>query len=908
MLWNKPSIHKIMGCDTEYVSFPDKQNTMITSQIATSSTDCAILEHPELKLGILPSWDTLCILPTVLGWKEDFDECQEPNMYLLWEVLCFFAPADILAGLFNNKQLCLYVQQHLKQDGRITIDNGSNKKYDRNRDKLKLPVFLTNPDDEKRYQIVLKVTDLSKIGSGGLKSIGQSLGVKMPDKNKMDAYKSNMLVPYQEEKLLPEYIEYANSDATVLFEIREAVEARQRLLYDTVGVPMNDKIFYTAGSLVANLFYDWLQILVDEEAGEEKPGYECFRTNRDEPWKFETLLEQAGVSHFASRGSEFTAQANALVQGGRAKNERPTVISNSGVIADADFSSCYGTILENLTYPIGLPTVHFKHKSEKKTTLGKFLKDNEAELIPRLYTIVVSGHLNHSQTLVPSKIIDEFDICEKYDADNPKIPADFRLYTSEIINGVITSDVLEALKACCNRNEWASWMKLEVITASYYPRSLQIADLTSWNEALNEYEKHNTVRAKTSKKGHTVQYDTRSRLWCGIQIADFITPFKEKRGKLKARRNELKKASDEWAKLNAEQEGLKLVINTLYGVIASPYKVISNVVIANNITAGARVACWCLSTSTGAFQSITDGAAYNLNQVRDWSGEKLPSMNTLSIWRNPEYLQRRETGRLYTRPLASETEWALTTSEIGSKYSLVSNGSGTVFEAKEEGWDYFDKKLIEHIKHFFRSELGYPSILDVFQITHKDIYQSIVIHSQTNYLLKHIGGEIKVKARGHKVKGSRYNNETENSNILLLFDDLQNNPNSIPAYKPQTISQILKVNQANKLLGAKTPNVVQRNGLLAGDSISKPSWVRPISLSLFHWQNDKQFKAWARREAKLKDKTGYGLEHYFRNPDGTVDYQRAVTHIQDKIDAGWNWIVSSDKNRFFKEHPWLTKE
>lgn len=906
-LWKKDVIECITASDTEYVSRTDRTNLIITTQLATSSTECKIYEHPLLGLDILPTWylEHECILSTMLAWTEDLDADRETDVrgYLLWEVLCFFAPADVLAGLFKSKEMCLYVQKHLKQDGRITINNGSKKRYDKNRDKLKLPIYLTNPIDGNRYQIVFKVVDLSRIGVGGLKSIGESLGVKMVAKSKMDAYKSNMLVAYQDEKMLGDFIDYANEDAKVLFKIREACKVRQDNLYETIGVEKPDEIFYTVGSLVTNLFFDWLKKRIDE-AG-ERPGYECFSTERGKSWTLEQLLSRAGVKHFAKSSSEFTKQANALVQGGRAKNERPGVISDSGVILDADYSSCYATILENLTYPIGLPIVEYYYKTQKKMALGGFLKKYGDELLPRLYTIVVSGQLNHNQTLVPSKVVDVFEINEKYDPDNPKIPADFRLYTEEIINGVITSDVLEILRACCNRNEWASWMKLEVVTASYYAKSLQVANLSEWNKTMADYEAKNKVVVKRTKNGRTSEINNRSRKWAAVPISEFITPFKEKRAELKAKRNACEIGSDEWSQANAEQYGMKLVSNTLYGVIASPYKVISNTIVANNITAAARCACWCLATATGAFQSITDGAAYNANQVRDWSGDKIPSMNSLALWRNPELLERRVTGQLFTKPLASETLWGFRATEKGPKYSVVSNGSGLEFEAKEEEWEYFDEKLLEHIKHFFRSEDGYPSVLDVFKIAHKDVYQSIVIHSQTNYLLRHISGEIKPKARGHKVKGKNYNDETENSNILLLFDDLENNPDRVPPYKKQSYSQILKVNEANRMLNAATDNVVKKNGLVAGDSISKQSWVRPISLSMFHWQSHEQYDAWENRALLLKIQTGYGLEHYFKNDDGTINYQRAVEVIQEKIDKGLRWIVNSDKNCSYDDHPYL---
>ena len=902
-LWKKPAFLITTGVDTEYVQQPGLPNLMITTQLAFSADedDCLVLEHPELKLGILPSWNTKCILAHILDYEEDSDDTREPDAYLIWEDLLFFAPADLLAGLFNDRALCSFIQRHCKQDGRITIDNGSKK----NRNFLKIPVFLTN-ELGYRYQLVLKVADLAKIGTGSLETIANSLGVKMEQKSIMDNYKKNILEAYRKEHLREDFIKYAKGDACVLFEMRQANHNRLLNLYETLYLTPPDEVIkekLTTGSAVATLFYDWLCSRLGEVPDETlygqdlKPGYEYFTFKNGKPYKLEHLLKKCGVSYFANTDAEFSKQTNALIQGGRAKNERPTVISDRGVIADADLTSCYATILENLTYPVGLPYTYSKHETDKKVlTLGGFLKKYEKSLVPRLYTIVVSGKLTHHQTLVPSKVVDSFEITEKYSEDDPKIPAEFRLYTNEVRNGIITSDVLEALRAVCNKRELSSWMKLEVITAVWYPDDQNCYEPDLWAAAIKQHSDKtgNYVKSETKHDGSEVINDQRSRHWIGLDIKDFIKPFKDKRKVLKKQRNEITdKTSDEWLELDAQQNAMKLVCNTLYGVLASPYFPISNVVVANNITAAARVAVWCLSCAAGTYQSITDGGAYNLNQVRDWKGDSQPSMNTLSLWRASHRLHHRHTDKLLTKPLASETLWAISASPKGTLYSRVENENGVIYETNAEGWKEFDEELLAHIKHFFRGAEKLPSILNIISFTHKDIYENIVLHSQTNYQFRHISGKPKTKARGHKLGGNKYDNETNPSNIEDLFERLRDTPHSVPPYRQQTISQVLKCNQANEMLMAKTPNIVQNRGLLAGDSILKQSWVRPISLSMFHWKSHKQWLSWSKKADSMKAKYGYGIEQWFPTPDGGVDYQTAINTIQNRIDEGWMWIVDT---------------
>ncbi len=811
--------------------------------------------------------------------------------------------------------LCRFIQKHCIQDARIRIDNGSKKQFDKNKNLLKLPIFL-NTGDYGRAQLVLRVADLGKVAQGGLKQVAASLGIEMEEKSLMDDYKSQMIIPYKDKKLRDYFIRYAKADATILFKIREVNQQRTIDLYEAIKQKPKDKEKLTTGSIVAGLFYDWLKAIIDEKDGvttDTLSGYEYFTKKNGKPYDLCDLLKKCGVSYFAQTNPEYSKQTNAIIQGGRAKNERPSVITDRGVIADADLSSCYATILESLVYPVGLPYTYYTHESSKRKpmTLGKFLKKHEKSLAPRLYTIIVSGKLNHHQTLVHSKITDNFRINEKYNPDDPKIDAEFRLYTKEIINGVITSDILEVLRNVCNTRELASWMNLEVISAVWYPQHKDTLSPALWAGVIKEETENgvpNEVIVEQKSNGKEIIKDNRTRYWVGIPIKDFIQPFKEKRKELKERRNEEPKNTPKWREFDAQQNSMKLVCNTLYGVLASPYFDIGNVVVANNITAAARTAVWCLATAAGTYQSITDGGAYNLNQVRDWHDGAKPSMNTLSLWRNPKRLHRNITSKLFTKPLGSNTLWALTPSEKGSEYSVITNHNETILDAKEEGWEYLDQALLDHIKHFFRKSDDSPSritILDLITFSHKDVYKEIVLHSQTNYQFIHVCGERKSKARGYKLDGYRYDDDTNKSNILNLFTDLRLQPDNIPAYPPQTIPQILKCNQANEMLMAKKSNILQQRGLIAGDSILNTKWVRPISLSMFHWKTHEQYQSWERKSKRIKDKYGYGIEQFFLTEEMNVDYERAIKTIQNRIDDGFMWVVGEGKKSGNTEHRFI---
>ena len=432
----------------------------------------------------------------------------------------------------------------------------------------------------------------------------KSFGGRMLEKGKMDKYKTNMEIAYTDPDLFEDYINYAKDDAQQLFFLREANNHRTRELFAIHGLEPPEKEIVTTGALVAKLFEAYIRKYI----GDNK-AYEYFTTTKwgkEKTFDLLDLLHKCTVDYFANR-KDTRKQANALVQGGRAKNERPTIISVIGAIADPDLASCYVTILRNLVYPVGLPCTYGQHESsKKKITLGKFLKKYGREFEKRLYAITVSGKLKYHQTLVPSKIIYNLEISEKYNEDDPKIPADFRLYTKEITNGVITSDVLDVINNSCNRREHKDWMNLEVVSAVWYPKSKRCETPLEWLEKTHSHteENGNEITTSVSSTGREIIRDNRSRYWLEVPIEDFLKPYAEMRKSLKSEMKTHPKGSERYSELNAQQQAMKLVGNTLYGVLASPYFDIGNVVISNNITAAARVAVWCESRRRGRNRGV----------------------------------------------------------------------------------------------------------------------------------------------------------------------------------------------------------------------------------------------------------------------------------------------------------------
>jgi hypothetical protein len=923
-LWGLPCFSVKVGVDTEYVQNPNNPNTMLTTQIALSEdhNDCIVLEHPYLEFERLSTWECETALSIVLGSNTSPMPLERPvDGYMLVEVLVWFAPADVLAGLFTRLEDQRYIQRFIRQDGRMNICTSASTSHfpKPHSNKLQLPytVKYTTPEGEQlTLRLTLQITDLAKLVPGSLQNAVTTFGGIMLDKSLMDSYKTNMMEPYMtnSQELFDNYMKYAKDDACQLFFLEKANKVRQKALFDVHGISTSRTILST-GALVNDLFikfirkklgvYDFSRLYtVDNGRGKERA------------WGLADILKRSSVSHFA--GMDSHRAVNALVQGGRAKNNLSTATHITGVLADLDKGGAYASVMKQMIYPVGLPAVFggsLEGKKARATTLGQFLKYNESELVDRCYQIVVSGLLSFDQTLISSKNIESAQISQRWNSEKGELPAEFRFYSREIKNGLITSDILQIIRNVSSNAEKKGFMELEVVSAVWYPKSLQCLSAEECFEKIKEHHKltGGSVEMTTDKKGKERIEDGRGKFWYGISISDFLTPYTDMRKEFKDEMKKHKKGSPEYLQFDALQTQMKLVGNTLYGTFACPQLTVSNVVVANNITAALRGVIWCASVALNGYQDITDGFLYDMNNVNFKSNSG--SMNTLSNLRRPQALSPRVKKFLKVKPLGDDGPWKIDGSgKMGRDlFTTISNNS-TTMTANEGGWNGLNELTLAHVAKFFESGAQPISLLKTTVDEHKDVYVSATFHGQTNYQFEHATGELKTKARGNKLKGRPYTNNEE-ARIIELFTDIRERPNSIPAYHPQTIPQVLKCNQANMMLESKTNNIYKRNGLVAGDSILKRSHLKPISLSVFQFLTHEQYLAWDGTVRRLREKTGWGLELFFLNDDGSVRYLEALETIKEKISDGENFLFplvkrgvnTLDSRMEDKYHPFWTE-
>jgi hypothetical protein len=330
---------------------------------------------------------------------------------------------------------------------------------------------------------------------------------------------------------------------------------------------------------------------------------------------------------------------NAIVNGGRCNNEHHREFQISDVF-DIDMSSCYGTTLRDLDFPIGRPrnveVVRTYNGKEKQRTLREIINIYEDKFIDGLWQLVLESpkdkdgkpkQLSFDQDLLYSKIgvtqetiredlkkgvnQDKWDDSEFQSladvVDFAHISGEFKILKREFKNVILTSHSLKVLKNVCSQRELKQILDMLVVAGVYYDRSDKVSTDELF-DILTDDRKRGAV--ETSKEDVNFSVDNRTTKWTSVPLENFIGKFIDYRSVLK------RQIVNKGDSFDIEQTAVKLFINTLYGCLASPYFPISNAILANNITDKARVGVWLINKSLGTVQSITDGGAYSNDGVR----------------------------------------------------------------------------------------------------------------------------------------------------------------------------------------------------------------------------------------------------------------------------------------------------
>lgn len=509
------------------------------------------------------------------------------------------------------------------------------------------------------FRFDYKIKDLFGLANSSLADLTESCGINTETKKSLDIYKENMLLACKNEPYL--FLKYGIFDCEVLFQIVESkINSSNSILSNTFGI-YNKNLFYTLenlpitiGSYVYSLWERFLKhnVLKDHtlfwiviaKQSILDPSYKDYTNAKkalsllnkiksfqelkylseskspDYVFIEKYLLNPKAISYYSyqmlspqylvENSNDNTLSALSLIQGGRAINERPIEYFFK-CVADIDIASAYGNQLLRTILPIGRPRYYVSTNNQKAIKLGDFFNKYESELIPNIYKIVVSGDLSFEQDLIFSKLTDlqhlqKLSNVKKYgssiEIDDLDDTVPFVLLTKQIKNGIITSHIWDILKKVCSKKEMSEIRNLEVIAAAFY---LKKDEVFSIEDVQDEWLKDNGESRYDMPLQTNV--DTRTHKWYGLKMSTFISPMLEERKRLKKSKNSIDQAL---------QNSLKLIINTMYGVLCSRFfPNIANVICADNITAATRADVWLMSRALNSFNSITDGGGYCLNNV-----------------------------------------------------------------------------------------------------------------------------------------------------------------------------------------------------------------------------------------------------------------------------------------------------
>jgi hypothetical protein len=472
---------------------------------------------------------------------------------------------------------------------------------------------------------------------------------------------------------------------------------------------------------------------------------------------FQKLNQDNGIIHGLGMGciqnfaclapANHTGSYGAVVHGGRCANERwyeDTYKQRIENVIDPDLSSCYGTALALFSYPLGIPTIVGASSQLELMTWGDALRKYKEELVPGLWVAYLEGFLPFEQDILVSKynlsnskvistILDRWeehaDDPNKEESEIAHIVGDFEITKNELKLSVLTDSSWRVIEKVATNKELKHIKKLKVAALVFYPKSKYLT-----NEEWAAHKVGGYIRDDKNKANK--KSDQRSRYWTSISLGEFIAPLKSKRGEYKKLAKAAKaEGNEEKAKYyDSLQTSLKLIVNTTYGCLASPFFPMGNTIVANNITDKARSAVWLMSKALQTVQSITDGGAFSANEVSYLRPEKKenkkPGLNGFA-----EIERLRNHRCIETRPLFPE----LNEQGVLVRDWLLDGGSKPNPDRVAE----LNKRVSDHIKNFW-AHYGLELPFDI-EVKEDHTAEYMVYKGKADYMLVNPIG------KGHEV-------------------------------------------------------------------------------------------------------------------------------------------------------------
>ncbi|NER28650.1 MAG: hypothetical protein F6J89_13705 [Symploca sp. SIO1C4] len=758
------------------------------------------------------------------------------------------------------------------------------------------------------YKIRIRWIDsIALHGVAKYEQLGEATGVELPHKsilkglvNKKTGEPLGMDEILTIAKQYPvKFRLYALGDLKV-YDILKANKELMQKLYQELGLTMKNDPKLTIGGTVKDLFKASLDNWLNQGKNDDD--------KRDVGELIDRFISVASAQNLKTNYRD-TKALLAKVEGGRCRNNRPTMVNMEGIVVDIDINGCYGEGQRNQIYPVGNPVIHsypINTTQNKYMNLEKWLKimkwgKDDCELVPGVWQARISsiGKLKYPQDLFASWTHEGgtgVDILAKYVAKEMKNDSEnieneevflntddggLKIFEHEIHNGVLTHDGLEwILNIASQRQRKEMLSKIVVLSSMHYPASERLENIEELFQHYDQWDGKN--ESFYNNKNHkTTQVTHECHKWIGINLGTLlIDKLLENRG---------------LAKINFGdkcplQTMYKLNVNTLFGDMVSKYFKVSNTCVGNNITARARTLCWLMEKGLYGIQSITDGCAFNPNKVLFHGSEKINGECT-SLHRKELKIKRGK----WRRNKLGGRKWSGDENGVYADGELVGKGAKNPLIAKlamKHLQQLFPGMSVLHAQtQEIQIKDGLPTRVPrtgQFGFEVKDCYKSMVAHGTANYRLEDFKGNVVLKARGYEGKAKhitlntdgevidRYSDKTP---IGDLLSQLQTNPDRVVRQQVAIKTGILKPSEY--LESQKRYDALK---LMPGDNRTKSFLTGEFSMTQFTFKTHEQYATWKKQIEKLKKKTGQSIEAFFLNQDGSLNYTLMIQTIDRMIE------------------------
>lgn len=898
--------------------------------------DAAILVHPQFAQDEeRPIRHPIAKHPFIIGdylesYGHDVEIRRDPDLkdrqdkppMLLVVLYAHFALADVGMVMvdpeFQDDIAKKFAYRQMTMNRRLTCGMSG---------RTKLPWLITIDGNE--YQIALKVVDTGAIhGIASYKDFCMNSGVTLDSKDLMKNWITRMHEAYFE--VPDDFDDYALGDLMV-YEALKGNSNGTKNIWDALGVgDYFEPPRLSIGASVSRIYEAKnLQLF-------QVPPETVSKRDFKREQFFENITGKSTACFFSSLVNS-NAYLLAKCDGGRCASNAPTTTTIRGNIVDIDISGCYASSMSKQDMPYGVPviyaTTHPKDNKDKGIPIKDVLRAYESELVEGLWAMRVTAlDLDFEQDLIASWYDMKRTMIKRTDSDVVGGEVDItsgitKIFTREVHNGIITSDILEVIRLWNPRQLNDFMDKCVVLSMAFYPKSHEvtvdefIADLPKPNdEEGKQYGKRFKSRSKVLKGFEEVTQQNAN--WCRMNLGEFFT-------------DDIKAKRAMHGKKTAANAQYKLIANTTYGVQVSRFFPCSNVIVANNITGRVRAAMWMFEKSLNLVGSITDGQAFDLNNVVFRAREKYLKTEALTriYSQTRRDLQRIDGGKFGTIQGIDEATWAgiknhsemkklaAEAKDDKEKDAIYSAFTSTInkvaYDHACKVWP--DSKLLNApSRKLEKRNDGVVSYIEgrgVFDFEMKEFAESATLHGSSNYSFD--GGE-NYKFRGYEKKTPHQAATIQDGKLVwldtyanmnpaqYLFNEIENSPRAVRRLPPFIKSGILKPTAYAQCF----KNQWSKSRLQPGDNILKVGRPSYFSPSQFKYKTKAQFENWKRTSTRLKNKHGESFEMFFTNEDGTLDYQRMIETIDSMIQEGVMFPVARlDPNNHLNriKHPIVTE-